>query len=209
MSGRRRSIAGIRGCTASFVGRARLSYRLPAVGSGREPWSRREPYTTGIRAPQIRTSSKLAGRPVSAESKKSHCGLNRVGYFAVQPRNPRKEMFPLMKKIIGLCVAALAAVGVVRVQAGEGCCAAGKAKAQVKAGSCLDTFSGINLSEEQKAKLVALEKDCAAAKCTDESRAKFMKGAKEVLTPEQFTQWEAACKAQKSSGGCTRSETKS
>jgi SanA protein len=51
-----------KGRTASFEGRARLSFRLPAVDSGREPRSRREPYTTGILALQLWANSTLAVR---------------------------------------------------------------------------------------------------------------------------------------------------
>ncbi len=98
-----------------------------------------------------------------------------------------------MKKVFAFTVAVAVLAGAASVYAGEGCCAAGKAKAEAKAG-CGDMFSKLNLTDEQKAKVAALKKECDESKCTEAARAKFMAGLKEILTPEQLAQCEAQCK---------------
>lgn len=101
-----------------------------------------------------------------------------------------------MKRLIALTVVAVLAMGAAAF-AGEGCCAAGKAKTQAKAdgkSGCSDVFSKLNLTDEQKTKVAALKKECDATKCSEASRAKFMAGLKEILTPEQLAQCEAECK---------------
>jgi Spy/CpxP family protein refolding chaperone len=106
-----------------------------------------------------------------------------------------------MKRMIGIVVAAAVVSGVAAVYAGDACCAAGKAKAGAT-GSCAGMFSGLKLSDEQQAKVDALVKECQGAKCTEESRAKFMAGVKGVLTAEQYTEWQAQCDKAKKSGAC-------
>jgi Spy/CpxP family protein refolding chaperone len=104
-----------------------------------------------------------------------------------------------MKRVLAFVVAAVVGFGVTSAFAGEGCCAAAKAKAEAKAG-CGDMFAKLNLTDEQKAKVAALKKDCDETKCTEAARAKFMAGLKEILTPEQLAQCEAQCKKAGASG---------
>ena len=102
-----------------------------------------------------------------------------------------------MKRLMVLTAAAAFVIGALTVQAGEGCCAAGKAKLQAKAegkAGCGDILSKLNLTEEQKTKVAALKKECDASKCSEAGKAKFMAGLKEILTPEQLAQCEAECK---------------
>ncbi len=98
-----------------------------------------------------------------------------------------------MKRVLAFAVAVAVLTGAASLYAGEGCCAAGKAKTEAKAG-CSDIFSKLNLTDEQKAKVAALKKECDESKCTEAARAKFMAGLKEILTPEQLAQCEAQCK---------------
>jgi Spy/CpxP family protein refolding chaperone len=101
-----------------------------------------------------------------------------------------------MKKLMGMLIAAAVLTGGVSVYAGSACCAAGKAKGQAKAGSasqCGDIFAKLNLTDAQKEKLAALQADCERAVSTSESREKFAKGIREILTPEQLAQCKAEC----------------
>ena len=98
-----------------------------------------------------------------------------------------------MKRLIALAVVTVWAIGAASVFAGEGGCTHG-AKAEGKA-SCSDMFSKLNLTAEQKTKLTALRAECDATKCTEASKAKFMSGVKEILTADQYKQFEAQCKA--------------
>jgi Spy/CpxP family protein refolding chaperone len=106
-----------------------------------------------------------------------------------------------MKRLLALLVAGVVGFGVASAFAGEGCCAAGKAKADAKAG-CGDMFSKLNLTDAQKSKVAELKKECDATKCTEASRAKFMAGLKGILTPEQMAQCEAECKKAGASSSC-------
>jgi len=96
-----------------------------------------------------------------------------------------------MKRLIALAVVTVWAVGTAAVFAGEGGCMHG-AKAEGK-GSCTDMFSKLNLTDEQKTKVAALKKECDSVKCTEGAKAKFMDGAKAILTADQYKQLQAEC----------------
>jgi Spy/CpxP family protein refolding chaperone len=101
------------------------------------------------------------------------------------------------------CVALLVAGGV-SSWAGSACCAAGgKAKAEKSYSSCTKALSGIDLTEEQKAKIEKIEAACKAEGCTVESCAKSMDEIRAVLTDEQRAQYDARLgKADKAKKGC-------
>jgi hypothetical protein len=88
------------GCTASFVGRARRSARLPAVGLECEPGSRRAPQTTGMRALQFGAGSKPAVRPPSPVTLSPSNGERETGgrisgrIVAVDNRTFTQKPFP-------------------------------------------------------------------------------------------------------------------
>ena len=107
-----------------------------------------------------------------------------------------------MKRLFAFAVAGVIALGAASVYAGGGCCAAGKAKSEAKAGRCADMFAKYNLTDEQKTKFAALEAECDKTGCTEASHAKMMSGAKEILTPEQYSQWQADCDKAKAGGQC-------
>ena len=98
-----------------------------------------------------------------------------------------------MKKLLACLVAAVVGIGAVSAFAGEGCGMAGKTKADAKAG-CGEMWSKLNLTDDQRAKIAELKKECDATKCSETSKAKYMAGMKQILTPEQLTQCEAECK---------------
>ena len=100
-----------------------------------------------------------------------------------------------MKRLIALAVVTVWAIGATATFAGEGGCMHGAGAKGEGKGSCEAMFSKLNLTPEQKTKLTALKEQTAGAKFTDAGHAKFMSGVKEILTAEQYKQFEAECKA--------------
>jgi len=107
-----------------------------------------------------------------------------------------------MKKTIGM-VAALMAAAVMVAQAGEGCCSAPKAEkakgkdylAVSRAAMCNPAcLQGLDLTDEQMAKVKALQAECKKGECTAECMAACKKGMADVLSPEQMKKWKAAYK---------------
>jgi len=116
-----------------------------------------------------------------------------------------------MKRLLAFVVAAGVGLSSVSVFAGDGCCAAAKAKS-ASSSSCSDMFSKMNLTDAQKAQIDALKDSTKRAASTSESRAMFMAGLEKILTPEQLSQCKAQCdKAKASSSGCpfTKNQQKS
>lgn len=88
------------------------------------------------------------------------------------------------------------------VSAGSACCSSGdkapkvEAKAKVMPANCAidaSAFDKLNLTAEQKTKVDALKASCATADYSVAARKEMAKGMKEILTPEQFTQFKALC----------------
>lgn len=98
-----------------------------------------------------------------------------------------------MKKILSLIIAAIVATGTV-AWANCGACPGDKAKAEAPA-KCAGTaaLGKLNLTDEQKAKVADLQKECAKATSKAECRQKCAEGLKSILSDEQYKQWEAAC----------------
>jgi hypothetical protein len=106
-----------------------------------------------------------------------------------------------MKRMFGIMVASVLLMGAVAAFAGDGCCAAGskgKAGGQCAAG---DTLAKLNLTADQQSKVDALKAECKAGGCNAAAREKMTAGMKEILTPEQYTQWTAACAQAKAGKG--------
>ena len=101
-----------------------------------------------------------------------------------------------MKKVLGLMLVGMLVLGTVTVNAGSGCCSAGGA---TKATEC---FAKLNLTAEQKTKVEALLAECKTTGCTTMAQEKMTAGLKTILTPEQYTQWTAACEQAKGNGKC-------
>ena len=109
-----------------------------------------------------------------------------------------------MKQIFGIVLAAVLLVGTAAF-AVDGCCGAAAGGAKVE-GKCTGGGGGVlsklNLTDEQKTKVSALHGEMAKAANPAEAREKFMKGLKEILTPEQYSQFQVDCQKMQQSGGC-------
>ncbi|MEI6085582.1 MAG: hypothetical protein WCS70_14955 [Verrucomicrobiota bacterium] len=106
-----------------------------------------------------------------------------------------------MKKVIGLALAAIIAVSVNAVFAGDGCCAGGKAKAASDS-KCDAMYSKLNLTPDQKTKMAALQEQSKRATSTSEARSIMTAGLEKILTPEQLAQCKATCEKDAPAGKC-------
>ena len=86
---------------------------------------------------------------------------------------------------------ALAAFTAASVFAGDKACCA-KAAGNTKE-ACMATFAKLDLTAEQKGKMETLAEECTKTGCTKESMAKMEKGAKSILSKEQFAAWKTEC----------------
>jgi hypothetical protein len=94
-----------------------------------------------------------------------------------------------MVKIIGTVVVAVAMLSASPAFAGgKGCCA----KNVSNQTACADLAS-LNLTADQKSKIEAWQSECTKAGCTKESRTKFLKQAKGILSTEQYAKLKAEC----------------
>ena len=80
---------------------------------------------------------------------------------------------------------------------GDKACCANQASNDMK-GACSATFAKLDLNAEQKSKMKALAAQCEKDGCNKQSMAKMEKGAKGILSKEQFAAWKAACSGQTS-----------
>jgi hypothetical protein len=94
-------------------------------------------------------------------------------------------------KIILILVGAVVALAftTLRAEDSTSCCAT---TASAKKEWCAD-YAKLNLSSEQKTKLTTLQEKCMKQGCTEESRAKFLKGAKKFLSADQYAQLKSEC----------------
>src|SRR5262245_38136318 len=99
-----------------------------------------------------------------------------------------------MKQLLMAVVVGTILAGTATVFAGEGCCMskATSAKAGAKSGApCGDALSKLKLTDDQKAKVAALEAECGKTACTETSRAKMIKGLEGILTADQLAEFKA------------------
>ena len=102
-----------------------------------------------------------------------------------------------MIKIIGTAAVAAALLIATPAFAGGACCA--KSASTTKTEACAD-FDSLKVNANQKSKLVAWQSECMKAGCTKESRAKFLKQAKGILSADQYAKLKTECaKASKKS----------
>jgi Spy/CpxP family protein refolding chaperone len=76
-------------------------------------------------------------------------------------------------------------------------CCAGMAGNESKE-ACSATFANLDLTAAQKAKMEKLAARCEKGGCDEATMAQMEKGAKGVLTKEQFAAWKAACSSKHS-----------
>jgi hypothetical protein len=72
----------------------------------------------------------------------------------------------------------------------DACCAKGASHKEKVA--CAD-FASLGVTADQKSKLETWQSECMKAGCTKESRAKFLKQAKGILSADQYAKVKAAC----------------
>jgi hypothetical protein len=91
---------------------------------------------------------------------------------------------------------ALLAAGVLAASSsfadGKACCGAKGTQVSNDTSSCMNLAS-LNLTTDQKSKLVAWQNECMKEGCTKESRAAFMKKAKTILSADQYAQLKSEC----------------
>jgi hypothetical protein len=93
-----------------------------------------------------------------------------------------------MIKIIGTAVVAAAMlVASPAFAGGKSCCAS-----NTKTTACAD-FDSLNVTADQKSKLVAWQSECEKAGCTKDSQAKFLKQAKGILSAKQYAKLKTEC----------------
>lgn len=110
-----------------------------------------------------------------------------------------------MKKLT-LFAALMAAVVVVAGQAwaGGSCCPMGKKSAEGAAigKSCSSALSGIELSDDQKTKIAAIEEACKAKGSTVEACSDSMSQIRDVLSDDQRAAFDAASSKMSKKEGC-------
>jgi len=116
-----------------------------------------------------------------------------------------------MKKVLLIAVLSLVCVGLV-----TSCtCPKGKSPScasKVQKGASMDqcpVMSKLNLSDAQKVEVQKICGACAKDKCSEKACKKMTKELEKVLTPEQMTQFKAACGEMKGKGGCCMKGEKS
>ncbi len=97
-----------------------------------------------------------------------------------------------MIKFTALAFVAAGMISASSAFAGDKACCAHGASNDMKA-ACEATFAKLDLNAEQKTKMETLAADCDKGGCNKETMAKMEKGARGVLTKEQFATWKAAC----------------
>ncbi len=100
-----------------------------------------------------------------------------------------------MKKFSLLAFVAAGLMAASTSFAGDKACCASMGDKKMTKGACLETFAKMDLTAEQKAKMETLAAECDKSGCTKESMAKMEAGAKDVLSPAQFSSWKSACKS--------------
>ena len=94
-------------------------------------------------------------------------------------------------RYVGLVFVAVAALvsAPLRAEDNAPCCAKG---ASAHKEMCAN-YASLNLSADQKTQLTSLQQKCMKDGCTEESRAKFLKSAKKILSADQYAQLKAEC----------------
>ena len=107
-----------------------------------------------------------------------------------------------MKNTIRMLVASAVVMGTVAAWAGDGCCAGGgAAKPNANFTANNDCFAKLSLTAEQRAKVTDLLAECKTSGCNMTARERMTAGLKVILTPDQYTQWTAACDQAKAAKG--------
>lgn len=95
----------------------------------------------------------------------------------------------MIKTTFSVVVAAAMLIASPAFAGGKACCAKGASNQKV---ACAD-FASLNVTADQKSKLVAWQSECMKAGCTKESRAKFLKQARGILSADQYAKLKEQC----------------
>jgi len=97
-----------------------------------------------------------------------------------------------MNKLFGIAVIAATMLIASPVFAGgKACCAKGASHDKPM---CTDLAS-LHLTSDQQTKIEAWQSECMKAGCTEESRARFLKQARGILSADQYAKLKAECDA--------------
>lgn len=105
-----------------------------------------------------------------------------------------------MKKVFGWMMAAVvlsAATMAFAADKEKGCCSAKEKKT-----CCEAALSKLKLTDEQTAKVAALQKECEGIACQKACKKKMQEGLKSILTEDQYKEFQAACKESVAKGTC-------
>lgn len=103
--------------------------------------------------------------------------------------------------VIALAMAGLVAWSTASWAGGACCASKAKKEARGDMASCSKLTAGLNLSDEQKARVDEIEAACKAAGSTPEACAKSLDDIRALLDDDQKAQFDAACKKTAKKGG--------
>jgi hypothetical protein len=95
----------------------------------------------------------------------------------------------MIKTTLSTIVAAVMLIASPAFAGDKACCAKGAHGDKV---ACAN-FASLNLNADQKSKIEAWQSECMKAGCTKESRAKFLKQAKGILSADQYAKLKEQC----------------
>jgi len=113
-----------------------------------------------------------------------------------------------MRKLALIAIVSFVCVGLMSsctCPKGKSASCTAKCPAMAQAGKSIDqcpVMSKLNLTAEQKPKVQAICDQCAKDGCSKKACKKMTKELEKVLTPEQMTQYKAACDEMKAKSGC-------
>ena len=114
-----------------------------------------------------------------------------------------------MKRLVLMVVVSAVCLGLVSSctcpKGKSASCAATKCPAMAQAGKSIDqrpVMSKLNLSDAQKVEVQKICDQCTKDGCSKKACKQMTKEMEKVLTPEQMTQYKAACDEMKAKSGC-------
>jgi Spy/CpxP family protein refolding chaperone len=124
--------------------------------------------------------------------------MDAVGEWNSQQKETR------MTRVLLVLTAALV-MSTVSVRAEGGCCAAKRDSAASAGQTTMGPWASLeklNLTADQKTKLETLTAECKKGGCSEAAHAKFMSGAKQILTADQFNALQTECSKAAKAGEC-------
>jgi hypothetical protein len=119
-----------------------------------------------------------------------------------------------MKRLVPMVVVSALCLGLVSCvcpKSKSASCPATKSPVAAPAGVSVDqcpVLSKLNLSDAQKVEVQKICDKCTKSECSKKACKKMTKELEKVLTPEQMTQFKAACDEMKGKSGCSKKAKK-